>query len=308
MHDICVSRKEARIDMKKVLIFGAAGRVGSRAVQGFLEGGWEVSSCVRGEVDLTDGDAVERRVAEDSAEAVVNCAAISSLEACVDDPLAAHLVNAVAPAMMARACAREGKRFIHLSTDYVLDGRRPGLKGEDAGCKPVCVYGESKREGELQVLEEYPDAVVARVSWVCGHPGKPGFAEAVARKALSGEPLAAVADKFSLPTDVDDVVRILLAMCERQVDGGVWHVCSSGEPMSWYGYASVVLEALAEMGFPEGKSVIVEQKLDEMLSFRDTRPRHTAMGNERLLQLGIRMPDAREAIRHAVLRYVHSRS
>ncbi len=149
---------------------------------------------MRGEVDLAEGEAVERRVEEDAAEAVVNCAAVSSLEACVDDPLSAHLVNAVAPAMMARACAREGKRFIHLSTDYVLDGRRPGLKGEGASCKPVCVYGESKREGELQVMEEYPDAVVVRVSWVCGHPGKPGFAEAVARKALEGEPRAAVGD------------------------------------------------------------------------------------------------------------------
>lgn len=308
MRDVSEGWKEVRIDMKRVLIFGAAGRVGSRAVQGFLAGGWEVAACVRNEVDLEDGDAVERRVAEDAAEVVVNCAAMSSLEACLDDPLAAHLVNAVAPAMMARACAREGKRFIHLSTDYVLDGRRPGLKGEDASCKPVCVYGESKREGELQVLEEYPDAVVARVSWVCGYPGKPGFAEVVAQKALAGESLAAVADKFSLPTDVEDIVRILLTMCERPVDGGVWHVCSSGEPMSWHGYASAVLETLADMGFTEGKSGIVEQKLDEMLSFRDTRPRHTAMGNERLLQLGIRMPEAREAIRHVVLRYVHSRS
>lgn len=293
--------------MKRVLIFGAAGRVGSIAAQKFSESGWDVFACGRSDADLADGVAVERCVAEDAAEVVVNCAAVSSLEACLDDPLSAHLVNAVAPAMMARACGREGKRFIHLSTDYVLDGRRPGLKGTDASCKPVCVYGESKREGELQVMEECPEAVVARVSWVCGNPGKPGFAEMIAKKALAGEPLAAVADKFSLPTDVEDIARVLLAMCERYVPGGVWHVCSSGEPMSWYGYASAVLDMLAEMGFPEGKSGIVEQKLDEMLSFRDTRPRHTAMGNERLQQLGIRMPDASEAIRHAVLRYVHSR-
>ena len=135
--------------MYRTLVFGADGRVGSRLAAYLEEHGLEVVKCGRGFCDLKD---------------------LSALET-------AHRVNAMAPEMMARICRLEGMRFIHLSTDYVLDGRREGLKTEEGKCRPVNVYGESKLEAEFRVREEMPDALVARVSWVFGNPGRPSFLE-----------------------------------------------------------------------------------------------------------------------------------
>lgn len=122
--------------MYRTLVFGADGRVGSRLAAYLEEHGLEVVKCGRGFCDLKDLSALKRVLLSSGATHVVNCAAVSGLEACLDDPETAHRVNAMAPEMMARICRLEGMRFIHLSTDYVLDGRRRGLKTEEGKCRP----------------------------------------------------------------------------------------------------------------------------------------------------------------------------
>ncbi|MFR4416900.1 MAG: sugar nucleotide-binding protein [Akkermansia sp.] len=116
-------------------------------------------------------------------------------------------------------------RFIHLSTDYVLDGRREGLKTEEGKCRPVNVYGESKLEAEFRVREEMPDALVARVSWVFGNPGRPSFLEMVLRRAMKREPLAAVADKWSMPTWVE--IAGGSVSWPMKATRPAWHTCAS---------------------------------------------------------------------------------
>ena len=140
-----------------MLLFGGSGRTGQMVHRAALAAGWEVEAPSHAECDLLKTNILSERVITAHANAVVNCAALSGLEACHDDPLTAHLINAVAPATMALACRHTGARFIHLSTDYVLEGHKPGLKNESTRCKPVNVYGESKREGELQVAEALPE-------------------------------------------------------------------------------------------------------------------------------------------------------
>ena len=292
------------IRLMKVLIFGASGRTGQVMQQLLEREQHEVLAPAHAECPLENAEGVSDLVLGCGAQLVVNCAAISGLEACADDPLQAHLVNAVAPAAMALACRHTGARFVHLSTDYVLDGRRPGLKDESTKCRPISWYGESKREGELQVLEALPTAVVARVSWVCGNPAKPSFIESTVQRALDGQPLAAVADKDSLPTDAADIARAVLALGEGDYSGVV-HVTSSGEPLSWWQCATLALQVAVEQGALPAAPPMAQQKLDEVPFFKEPRPRHTAMCNARLTnQLGIPMPTAEETVRHVVLRYL----
>ena len=213
--------------MYRTLVFGAGGRVGSRLAAHLEEEGMEVVGCGRDACDLKDLKALKNVLLSSGATHVVNCAAVSGLEACLDDPETAHRVNAMAPEMMARICRLEGMRFIHLSTDYVLDGRRAGLKTESDKCRPVNVYGESKLEAELRVREEMPEALVARVSWVFGNPERPSFPEMVLRKALNGEPLSAVADKWSMPAWVEDLCGWLRFLAYESDASGVLHLCPS---------------------------------------------------------------------------------
>lgn len=279
----------------KILLFGGTGRCGRVLGEWLSEAGHELLAPAHGDCDLRDAAAVSRLVLGCGAEAVVNAAAISGPESCLDDPLTAHGVNAMAPAAMALACRHTGARLIHLSTDYVLDGRRAGLKDESAKCRPINVYGESKREGELEVLEALPEALVVRVSWICGNPQKPSFVESTLAKALAAQPLAAIADKFSLPTDARDIAAALAALLqepEGDRTAGVVQLCSGGEPMSWHGCASAALRCAVELGALPSMPELREQRLDEASFFRDARPRHTAMSNARLAARLSRLPGA----------------
>lgn len=287
----------------KMLIFGGSGRTGQIMFHAAKAAGWEVVAPSHADCDLLNTEAVTAMVLESGAAAVVNCAAISGLEACLDDPLTAHLVNAVAPAAMALACRHTGARFVHLSTDYVLEGLRPGLKNESTRCKPANVYGLSKREGEQQVAEALDTALILRVSWVCGNPAKPSFVEGTLGKALANAPLAAIADKYSLPTDAADIARVVLELLPLQVSG-VLHVCSGGEPLSWYDCANIVLQHAVTLGALPELPPMQQQQLAQATFFREVRPRHTAMSNERLLSLGIHMPTAVQTLQNVAERYL----
>lgn len=282
-----------------MLVFGGSGRAGQVVSRMAAAAGWQVCAPTHAECDLEDADAVSDAVLHSGAAAVVNCAAVSGLEACLDAPLWAHCVNAVAPAAMALACRHTGARFVHLSTDYVLDGRRAGLKDESAKCKPVSVYGDSKREGELQVLESLPTALVLRVSWICGNPAKPSFVESTVLKALRGEALAAIADKYSLPTHAGDIARVISALLPTGAHG-VYHVCATGEPVSWHTCARLALEYAVALGRLPRMPELKAQLLKDAVFFREVRPTHTAMSNAKLLAAGVAMPTVQQTIRTAV--------
>lgn len=289
----------------KVLVFGASGRTGQVMQQLLEREQHEVLAPAHADCPLEQAETVSDLVLGSEAELVVNCAAISGLEACAADPLQAHLVNAVAPAAMALACRHTGARFVHLSTDYVLCGRRQGLKAETDKCRPVSWYGESKREGELQVLEALPTAVVARVSWVCGNPAKPSFVESTLARALAAQPLAAVADKYSLPTDAADIARAVLALAAGGY-AGIIHLTSSGEPLSWWDCAMIALQKAVRCGALHSLPDMERQMLDKVPFFREPRPRHTAMNNARLTsELGIPMPGAADTVETVAERFLN---
>ena len=280
-----------------------------RAVRIFDRMGWETRPALRQDCELTDTEGIDPFLQRERPDCFVNCAAVSGLEEALDDPLRAHLVNAMAPAAMARACRRLDMRFIHLSTDYVLDGRKPGLKAEDAPSRPCCMYGESKREGELQTLEENPEAVILRTSWVCGNAERPSFLEQTVRRALNGEELSGIADKYSLPTDVEDLVRAIAAMADHDRLAGIFHTCSGGEPLTWHGYAERVVAVLAAEGALMSVPPVRPVLLAEASFFREPRPRHTAMDNRKLCgEAALPMPSADETIRRAVLRMLRETS
>ena len=292
--------------MPTLLLFGGTGRSGCVLARAARERGWSVTTPAHADCPLEDAARVSDLVLQARADLVINAAAVSGLETCADDALRAHLINAVAPAAMALACRHTGSRFIHLSTDYVLDGRKPGLKDETYHCKPLSVYGESKREGELQVLEALPQALIARVSWICGNPQKPAFVEQTLTKALEGMPLAAIADKDCLPTDAEDIARALLALAATG-ERGVLHLTSCGPPSSWRDCAVLALEEAVRVGALAAAPPVEAQQLKNAVFFREPRPQHTAMDNGRLLSLGISMPTGAQTVAAVTRRWLSAR-
>ena len=292
------------LSVMKLIIFGSGGRVGRVLCRAAAAAGHELIAPPRAECNLMAPEAVADFVLSHPADAVVNCAAIAGLEACAADASAAHCVNAVAPAYMALACRHSGARFVHFSTDYVLDGRRPGLKDERAKCRPINIYGLSKLEGEQQVMEAYAESLILRVSWVCGCPERPGFPEGIVARALRGESPAAIDDKFSLPTHAGDIARVALRLIPLRSIVGPLHVASCGAPLSWHACACLALQAAASAGHLPHPPAVQRQKLAHAHFFREPRPAHTAMDTSALRALGISMPTAAECISRAVRDYL----
>jgi len=287
----------------RLAVTGTTGRVG-RALADRLAHRHRVVELPRHDFDLEDGDLAGRLAGIDF-ELLLHPAAMTSLEACEDEPERAWRVNAERPGELAGWCRAAGRRMIHFSTDYVLGGESAGLHGEDEAPRPASVYARSKAEAERRVLGH--GGCVVRVAWVFG-PERPAFPETVLRRALAGEPLAAVADKTSLPTFTGDLANWIEAVIAAGCPPRIVHACQSGDPVSWHGMAEAVVARLVERGALAEAPEVARQRLDEMAAFRAVRPRHTAMATPTLEALLGRPPRSwREALVEHVDRLLISR-
>ena len=287
----------------KLAITGTTGRVG-RALADHFSKSHEVLELDRARFDLADLD-VAARVGELDFDALLNPAAITSLEACEDQPDAAQQVNAETPGTLAAMCREKGCGMLHFSTDYVLAGDTPGLHDESAPVEASSVYARTKLEGERQVLDQ--GGCVMRVSWVFG-PERAAFPDQVIARALAGEPLAAVADKTSIPSATRDLAEWVTAVIEGGLPNEIIHACQSGEPVSWFGMAEEIIDCLMEQGALNERPELVAQTLASIGGFRAPRPRHTAMATVRLAALlGRPSRDWRDALREHVAERVISR-
>lgn len=262
----------------RVAVTGTTGRVGA-ALARRLAAKHEVIALPRNACDLADSDSLSRTLETLVCDVFVNPAGITGLETCEDDPRLAMRVNSAAPGKIALWAAARGVRMIHFSTDYVFDGKSPGLRVEAEPAAPINAYGRSKLAGERAVLT-HPGHLVLRVSWVFG-PEKPSFVDHVFTAALAGQPLAAVADKWSLPTFTADLAGWVEGLLETDACG-VLHACNPGDPVSWHGMATAVVREMTACGIIAECPEIAVETLAGMPAFRAARPRHTAMDSSRL--------------------------
>jgi dTDP-4-dehydrorhamnose reductase len=265
----------------RIAITGTTGRVGA-ALAGHLAACHEVIPLRRADLDLTDMRALDAVLAGLDCDVFIHPAAITSLEACEDDPRLAMRVNSAAPGRIALWAAERGVRMIHFSTDYVFGGDGVTPLTEEMPARPVNAYGRSKLAGEQAVLA-HPGHLVIRVSWVFG-PEKPSFVDQVIDDARAGRPLAAVADKFSLPCCTEDLAQWTGWLIDRGTCG-IIHACNPGGPVSWHGLATAVVREMHACGVLAGCPPIAELQLATMAAFRARRPRFTVMDTARLAAL-----------------------
>ncbi len=222
----------------RILVTGARGVVG-RVVVARL--GPRAVPLSRQQLDICDPDQIERVLARWQPVAVINAAAWADVERCERDPDGAWQVNAWGPEQLARACARHRVALVHVSTDYVFGATNREIYHRDSPTEPVNVYGKTKAEGELRVLDAWPRAAVARTAWVYGLEGR-GFGLLAARRLRDRQVLFAIQDRFGHPTWVEDLADRLVALAERSV-GGVHHAVNAG-PTSWYRFALRLAQGL----------------------------------------------------------------
>ncbi|MCK6370202.1 MAG: dTDP-4-dehydrorhamnose reductase [Gammaproteobacteria bacterium] len=237
----------------KVLVTGAAGQLGGELLRRAPDGA-QVRAMTRAELDITDSTAVETCLASERPAVVLNAAAYTAVDQAEREPRQAYAVNAVAPGILARACDRWGIRLIHVSSDYVFDGRAlaPYRPSDRPG--PLSAYGGSKREGEEAVLGASSRAVIVRSAWLYSAWGE-GFVQAILKKARAGQSLRVVGDQVGSPTWAASLAGVLWRLAERNDVAGMFHHADAGQA-SWFEFALAILEDATARGMlPEAPPI-----------------------------------------------------
>jgi len=190
---------------------------------------------------IEDAQAVERVVARERPEWIVNCAAYTQVDRAESEPEAAQRVNAIGPANLARAARQTGARLLQISTDYVFDGRATRPYREDDPVGPLNVYGRSKLAGEQAVRDILPQAhLIVRTQWLFGEGG-PNFVATILRLARERSELKVVNDQHGRPTYARDLAAGLwkLIACDAR---GTVHCANEGEA-TWFDVARAAIAA-----------------------------------------------------------------
>ncbi len=228
----------------KILIAGAAGMLGRDAQSAGERGGHELVPVDLPELDITDAGAVEAFLREQQPEAVLNCAAWTDVDGAETHREQAYAVNAAGAGNLARAAAAVEIPMLHISTDYVFDGRAPldaegrrraYLESDPTG--PSSVYGQSKLAGEQQVLAASPRHAVVRTAWLYGVHGR-NFVDTMLRLAGEREAVQVVDDQIGSPTWSGHLAPAVLGLLERGVSGLVHHTGAGA--ISWNGFAQEI--------------------------------------------------------------------
>lgn len=230
----------------RVLLFGPGGQVGREILARAPGVGVTVEPVDRALADLSDPATVTTAIAGSDVGAVINAAAWTAVDQAESDEAEATVVNGVAPAAMARACAALGRPLLHLSTDYVFDGTPGRAWREDDPVDPVNAYGRSKLAGERGVLDAGGPSLVVRTSWVFAAHGK-NFVRTML-SLREREQLTVVDDQIGCPTFAGDIADMLLEAAGRMVadpDGpvrGLLHFAGQ-EAVTWRDFAQAVFDA-----------------------------------------------------------------
>ena len=214
--------------MARILVLGGSGQLGTALVRRLSASGEQLLAPARSELDLLAGGLA---AAAASASAVINACAYNDVDGAEleSNQTRAFGLNRDAPAELARACALNRIPFVHVSTDYVFDGRGRAPYDEDDPTGPLQAYGRGKLAGEQAVLEAYPRAVVVRTSTLYGADRRKGsnFVAAILRNAREKGALDVVEPPVSSPTYADDLAAGILALLEAGAKGVV-HVANNG--------------------------------------------------------------------------------
>jgi dTDP-4-dehydrorhamnose reductase len=230
-----------------VLVTGASGQVGGALLER-LPANTELKTLTRAELDISDDRAVDAVLAAIRPNIVVNAAAYTAVDRAEDQVELARAVNANGPANLARAASRiPGCRLLHVSTDYVFDGRATGPYHPDDRPNPLNVYGRTKLEGEVAVRELLNErAVVLRTAWVYAPQGK-NFLLTMLRLMRERGTVRVVADQRGTPTAAQSIATTLWAIARRPDIHGILHWTSAGVT-SWYGFASRIADDAHTIG------------------------------------------------------------
>ena len=233
----------------RFLLLGGTGQVGEEVRALPLSADIEMVAPSRTVLDIKDQNAIAQIIASEPWSAVINAAAYTEVDLAENEESLAFAINADAPARLAIETGRRGIPLIHISTDYVFDGRKGAPYVEEDQTAPINTYGLSKLAGEKGVRAGNPRHVILRSSWVYS-PYRKNFVRTVLRLAAERDQLTIVTDQRGCPTAARDISQVCLDLavhCASQsgrVPYGTYHFAGEGDT-TWFGFADLIVDLAA---------------------------------------------------------------
>jgi len=243
--------------------------------------------------DIRDVQGVRQVVLETNPEWIVLSAAYTDVDGCEGNPERAFAVNRDGAVNVGAAAKEVGARLVFLSSDYVFDGKKATPYETGDARNPQSVYGRTKAEAEIKLLESLPNCCIARTSWLFGTGGR-CFPDTILKLAASRPALDVVNDQRGCPTYAEDLARAIVQLCRKNVDGIV-HVTGAGD-CTWFEFAEEIVRGA-------GLATTVRPVSSEQMARPAPRPAYSVLSPARLNSFGIEMPPWRDALQ----RYLEQR-
>lgn len=268
----------------KAMILGASGLLGKELMREWT--GDEVVGLGSRDVDIREADQVLRVVQKARPEWMVLAAAYTNVDDCESHPDLAFAVNRDGAVNLAQAAKRIGAKLLFLSSDYVFDGKKTSPYETGDARNPQSVYGRTKAEAEVRLLDLLPECCIARTSWLFGTGGK-CFPDTILKLAASRPALDVVNDQRGGPTYAVDLARAIIDLCRNHASGIV-HTTNTGD-CSWYEFALEVVKGA-------GLATKVRPVSSQQMARPAPRPAYSVLSPKSLQKYGIAMPTWQDAL------------
>lgn len=295
--------------MRRILLTGVNGQVGQELQRTLIPLG-EVIGIGRKTMDLASSTSIRQVIGEVKPDLIVNAAAYTAVDKAETETELANSINAVAPTIMAEEAERIGATLIHISTDYVFDGRKNTPYTEQDATNPICVYGQSKLAGEEGIRLHSDRHIILRTAWVYGTHGKSNFVKTMLRLFAERDEVRVVADQVGTPTWTSDIAQaittLLSQLSQEQLSSfpltGTYHFTNSGVA-SWYDFAVAILEEAKQLGYPLKVQRIVPITTPEYPT-PAVRPAYSVLSGKKISAvLGTNPSHWRQGLRHMLVEF-----
>lgn len=227
----------------KIWIIGKYGIMAKALQKACKELNIEAEASAGSEVSITEKRELEKFCQGKGFTHVINCAAFTAVDLAEREKEQAYSINALGPEILGNLCREKNIHCIHLSTDYVFDGKKKTAYLEEDSTHPLNIYGYTKAEGEKKLLAASPEALVVRTSWIFSETGH-HFLKAIMKKAMKEKTLVVADDQIGKPTYARDLARALLCLLN---ENGIFHFANSHE-VSRYEYAIKIVQVMKKLG------------------------------------------------------------
>lgn len=225
--------------LPKLLITGGNGQLAQALLHHARNNEFHLISCARNDLDIIDASAITTAIKQFAPDMIVNTAAYTAVDKAESEINAAQLVNHLGAKNLAIACAKQQIPLIHLSTDYVFNGKKTLPYQEEDATNPINVYGKSKCLGEEAVREHCQQHIILRVSGIFSTYGN-NFFKTMLKLAQSKTDLRVIADQITCPTHADDIANAIFTIAKSKTAWGTYHFCSAPST-SWHEFAETIL-------------------------------------------------------------------